>query len=104
MLTTKIKIFIVTYVNFGLILNVAILIIRLGVSHCDESWYCIESCSTIFSFNAISINSNFLVCYTSTDSNIMQWKDLENDHNISLILKSSPNSELLVNQFNNPTL
>ena len=34
----------------------------------------------------------------------MQWKDLENDHNISLILKSSPNLELLVNQFNNPTL
>ena len=31
---------------------------------------------------------------------ITQWKDLGNDHN-NLILKPSPNSELLVNQFNN---
>ena len=32
----------------------------------------------------------------------MQWKDLENDHNISLSLKLS-NLELLGNQFNNVT-
>ena len=33
-----------------------------------------------------------------------QWRDLRNDHNSSLSLKPSPNSELLVNQFNNATL
>ena len=33
----------------------------------------------------------------------MQWKDLENNHNSSLLLKYSPNLELLVNQFNNAT-
>ena len=30
-------------------------------------------------------------------------KELENDHNSSLLLKPSPNLELLVNQFNNTT-
>ena len=45
---------------------------------------------------------NFLACCTNTDTNIMQWKDLENDHNISLSLKLS-NLELLGNQFNNVT-
>ena len=34
------------------------------------------------------------------DSNIIQWKDLENDHNNSLSLKPL-NLELLVNQVNN---
>ena len=38
-----------------------------------------------------------------TDSNITQWKDLENDHDSSLLLKPSSNLELLVNQFNNAT-
>ena len=33
----------------------------------------------------------------------MQFKELENDHNSSLLLKPSPNLELLVNQFNNAT-
>ena len=45
----------------------------------------------------------FLACCTNTDSNITQWKDVENDHNISLSLKPSSNLELLVNQFNNAT-
>ena len=68
--------------------------------HCDESWYCIEHCSTIFPFNSLSSNKN---CSCSKpDSNITQWKDLENDHNSSLTLKSS-NLELLVNKFNNAT-
>ena len=40
---------------------------------------------------------------TNTDSNITQWKDLENDHDSSLLLKPSSNLELLVNQFNNAT-
>ena len=30
-----------------------------------------------------------------------QWKDPENDHNSSLLLKPSSNLELLVNHFNN---
>ena len=42
----------------------------------------------------------FLACCTNTDSNITQWKDLENDHDSSLLLKPSY-LELLVNQFYN---
>ena len=34
----------------------------------------------------------------------MQLKELENDHNSSLLLKPSLNLELLINQFNNATL
>ena len=52
---------------------------------------------------SLSSNKNFLACCTNTDSNITQWKDLENDHNSSLSLKPSSNLELLVNQFNNAT-
>ena len=33
----------------------------------------------------------------------MQLKELENDHNSSLLLKPSLNLELLMNQFNNAT-
>ena len=71
----------------------------------DESWCCIECCSTIFPFNSLSSNKNFLACCTKTDSdsNITQWKDLENNHNSSLSLKPSLNLELLINQFNNAT-
>ena len=72
------------------------------LQNCDEFWYCIECCSTIFPFNSLSSNKNFLACCTNTDSNITQWKDLENDHDSSLLLKPS-NLELLVNQFNNTT-
>ena len=64
--------------------------------------YCIERCRTSFSFNSLSSNKNALACCTSTDSNIIQWKDLENGHDSSLSLKPS-NSELLVNQFSNAT-
>ena len=69
----------------------------------NESWYCIECCSTIFPFNSLSSNKNFLVCCTNTDNNTAQWIDLQNDHNSSLSLKPSSNLELLVNQFNNAT-
>ena len=57
-------------------------------------------------FNSLLSNKNFLADYTSaacTDSNITQREDLGSDHNSSLILKPSPNLELLVNQFNNAT-
>ena len=70
---------------------------------CDESWYCIECCSTNFPFNSIFSNKNFLACCTNTDSNITQCKDLENNHDSSLLLKPSSNLELLVNQLNNTT-
>ena len=103
------KLFIVTSVNFGFILNVTILIL---ISYLDyryrqnssESLYCIEFCGTIFPFNSLSSNKNFLACFTNTDNNTTQWIDLENDHNSSLSLKPS-NLELLVivNQFNNAT-
>ena len=100
---TKINLFSVTSVNFGFILNVTTLIIYItGICKTDESWYCIEYCSTIFLFNSLTSNKNFLACCTNTDSNITQWKDLENGHNSSLSLKPSK-LELLVNQFNNAT-
>ena len=44
-----------------------------------------------------------MTCCTSTDSSIIQWKDLENDHDSSFSLQPSPNLALLVNQFNNAT-
>ena len=71
------------------------------LQNCDESWYCIKCCSTIFPFNSLPSNKNFLACCTNTDSIITQWKDLENDRNSSLSLKPSSKSELLVKQFNN---
>ena len=55
----------------------------------DESWYCIECCSTIFPFNSLTSNRNYPACCTDTDSNIILGKDLENDHNSSLSLKPS---------------
>ena len=69
----------------------------------NESWYCIECCSTIFPFNSLLSNKNFLSCCVNTDNNNTHWIDLENDHNSSLSLKPSTILELLVNQFNNAT-
>ena len=49
---------------------------------CDESWYCIECCSTIFVFNSSSSNKKLLTpCTSNYDSNFMQLKELGNDHN-----------------------
>ena len=73
------------------------------LQNCDEYWYCIECCSAIFPFNFLSSNKKFLACCTNTDSNIIRWKDLENDHASSLSLKLSSNLEILVNQFSNFT-
>ena len=73
------------------------------LQNCDESWYCIDCCSTIFPFYSLSSKKNLLACCTNTDSNITQGKDLENDHDSSLLLKLSSNLELVVNQFNNVT-
>ena len=56
-----------------------------------------------YSLYSLTSNKNFLACCTNTDSNITQWKDLQNDHNSSLSLKPSLKLELLVNQFNNAT-
>ena len=69
----------------------------------NESWYYKECCSTIFPFNSLSSNKNFLACCANTDSNTIRWVDLENDNNSSWSLKPSSNLELLVNQFNNTT-
>ena len=73
------------------------------LQNCDESWYSIECCSTIFPFNNLSSSKNFLACCTSTGSGFIQWKDIENDHDRSLSWKPSSNLELLANQFNNAT-
>ena len=59
--------------------------------------------STIFPFNTLSSNKNFLACCTNTNNNSTHWIDLENDHNSSLSLKPSSNLQLLVNQFNSAT-
>ena len=56
-----------------------------------------------FSFQLLIKQQKLSACCTNIDSNITQWKDLENDHNISLSVKPSK-LELLVNQFNNATL
>ena len=102
MFMTKIKPFSVTYVNFGFIKCNNYLDYRY-IQNSEESWYCIECCSTIFPFNSLKSNKTFLACCTSTDNSI-QWKDLENDHASSFPLKPSSNLELLiVNQFNNAT-
>ena len=77
----KIKLFRVTSMNFGFMLNVTILIIQINLPS----------------------RKNFLACCISTDSNITQWKDLENDHNNLLSLKPSSYLELLVNQISNAT-
>ena len=55
---------------------------------------------TFVNFVFILNVKTFLACCTNTDSNITQWKDLENDHDSSLLLKPSY-LELLVNQFFN---
>ena len=88
---TKIKLFSVTYVNSGFILNVTTLIVQItGIFKTDESWYCIECCGTIFPFNSLSSNENFLACCTNTDNNITQWKNLKNDHNTGIPYKGQP--------------
>ena len=61
------------------------------LQNCDESWYYIGCCSTIFPFNLLSRN------------NITQWRDLEHEHDSPLSVKPSSNLELLVHHFNNAT-
>ena len=67
----------------------------------NESWYCIECCRTIFPFNSLLRNQNFLSCCTNTDNNNTHWIDQKNYHNSSLSLKPSTNLYVLVNQFSN---
>ena len=67
------------------------------LQNCNESWYFMELCSTLFPFNSLLSNKKFLACCISSDSNIVQSKDLGNDHDSLLLLKPSPN--LLVSQF-----
>ena len=45
----------------------------------SESWYCIECCCTIFPFNSLFSNKNFLSCCANIDNNSTHWIDLEND-------------------------
>ena len=78
------------------------------LQNCDESWYCIECRSSVFPFNSLSSNKNFLACCSSadSDSNFRQLKKLENDHNSSLLLKLSPNKTVnkTVNNLNKTVL
>ena len=43
------------------------------------------------------------LCCTDTDSSLMQWKGQKTAEISSLVLKPTPNLELLVNQINNAT-
>ena len=63
-------------------------------------YICVSECVSMNVFPRMCFQFAFS---TNTDSNITQWKDQENDHNSSLLLKTSLNLELLVNQFNNAT-
>ena len=69
------------------------------LQNCEESCYCIECCTTIFSFNSLLSNENFLAYCTNIDSNITQWKDLGRNYNSSLSLKYSSNLGLLVRSY-----
>ena len=102
----KIKLFNVTFVNIGFTLNVTTFnyLDYRYLQPCNEPWYFIECCSKIFPFNSLSCNKIFLACCTNTDiSSIMQWKGQKTAEISSLVLKPTPNLELLVNQFNNVT-
>ena len=59
--------------------------------------------STPYHVIKTSCNKNFLACCTNINNKIIQYSDLESDHNGSFLLKPSPNLELLVKQFNNDT-
>ena len=101
---TKTKLFSATFVNFVFTLNVTTLIIQItGIFKTVTNPGIAQNAAAIFPFNSLSSNKNFLACSANTDSNITQWKDLEHDHNSSLLLKPSSNLGLLVNQFNNAT-
>ena len=56
-----------------------------------------------FSFELLIKQQKLPGSCTNTDSNITQWKDIENDHNSSLSLKPFSNLELLVKQFKSAT-
>ena len=57
--------------------------------NCNESWYFTEFCSKIFPFNSLSCDKDIL------DSSIMQqWKGPISAQNSSLLLTTTPNSEL----------
>ena len=71
------------------------------LQNCDEFWYCIDCCSTTFSFNSFqTTKSSWLIVQTLITTS--HWRDLEHDHDNSLSLKPS-NLELLVNQFKSAT-
>ena len=100
----KVKLFSVISVDFGSILNVTLLIIQIKdifktVMNPDIA----VQFSTPYHVIKTSCNKNFLACCTNINNKIIQYSDLESDHNGSFLLKPSPNLELLVNQFNNDT-
>ena len=101
---TKIKLFSVTYVNSGFILNVTTLIIQIRdiFRTVMNPGTAQNVAAQFFLLTPYQATRNFLACCTNIDNNITLWKDLKNDHNGSLSLKHS-NLQLLVNQFNNAT-
>ena len=93
---TKIKLLSVTFVKFGFILNVTILIVQItGIFKTFE----------ILQHNINSLSTPYQATKPSSlvVPVLIVMKNLWNDRNNSLLLKPSTNSELLVNQFNNTT-
>ena len=79
------KLFSVTSVNFGFILNVTILITQITcIFKTAMNPGTVQNAAAIFPFNSLSSNKKFLACCTNTDKNTAQWTDLENDHISSL--------------------
>ena len=62
----------------------------------------------MFPFNSLSYDKNFLACSSflacSFHGSIIPWKEQKTAEISSLLLKPTPNLELLVNHFNNETL
>ena len=61
----------------------------------------------MFPFNSLSYDKNFLACSSflacSFHGSIIPWKEQKTAEISSLLLKPTPNLELLVNHFNNET-
>ena len=53
------------------------------LQNCDESW----SKNIQYSFNSFSMDNNFLVCCSNTDSSDMQFKELKS-FNVVIIIKT----------------
>ena len=97
-----IKLFNVTFVNIGFLLNVTTLTIQITdiskpVMNSGTAQFVAER---FFPFNSLSCDKNFLALCTNADSSIMPWKGQKTGQISSLLLESTPNLKRLVYQCN----